>query len=361
MLLSVGTASALQKARGGGHLLRWQLVSLWRRITVLLNISAGVPQFLFGSLLMSGIIAGQEVQEKAGHPYIEQSDLKTGTCLRCHPHEQEGKFVHSAMNSGCGSCHQATSDKENQVTTITLTATGGDLCAMCHEVSRDPVIHGPVKSGQCLSCHDPHGSEFKAHTRADGNALCLACHAPQRTSGDTVTVFKTVSMSNRDFQAIPKIELDATRTVGHPLANHPVGDIPNPLDPKGKMSCLSCHQQHSSTQPNLMVPSPKGKNLCDTCHQVLDEQKKGKVGKSNQPSQTVTPKPQSSGKQPLGLPEGRPEQVEIAHPVASVLDTRYLSFNKMMVICGALTVSEAGSKPRTNSEGAYRQQHRVFL
>jgi predicted CXXCH cytochrome family protein len=254
-------------------------VSLRRKRAVALNISAAL---LSGCLLPFALSAPQEAPLKAGHPYIEQNDIKAETCLRCHPHEQEGRFVHSAMVSGCDNCHHVTSEKETQQTTITLAAAGGDLCAMCHEASKDPVVHGPVKAGQCLACHDPHGSEFKAHTRADGNALCLGCHAPQRISGETVTVFKTVSMSRQDFQAIPKIELDATRRVGHPSANHPVADFPNPLNPKEKMSCLSCHKPHSSSQQSLIIPSPKGKDLCDTCHQAFDEQKKGKVGKLNQ-------------------------------------------------------------------------------
>ena len=223
---------------------------------------------LVGCPFPSGLTSAQEVQQKAGHPYIEQKDIKTETCLGCHPHEQEGKFVHSALASGCDSCHQATSDKDTQKTTITLSATGGDLCGMCHEATKDPVVHGPVKAGQCLTCHDPHASEFKAQTRADGNALCLACHAPKRTTADTVELFKTVRISSSDFEAAPKIRLDATLRVGHPWANHPVGDFPNPLNPKESMSCLSCHQHHASSQQSLITPSDKGKDLCDTCHQA---------------------------------------------------------------------------------------------
>ena len=38
--------------------------------------------------------------------------------------------------------------------------TGGDLCAKCHEIKKDPVIHGPYKAGQCLICHNPHTSAY---------------------------------------------------------------------------------------------------------------------------------------------------------------------------------------------------------
>jgi len=253
-----------------------------RRSAVPLRILTAAYFLSVGCAFVSELTSAQEGQQKAGHPYIEQNDVKTETCLRCHPHEQEGKFVHSAMASGCESCHQTTSDKETLKTTITLTATGGDLCAMCHEATKDPVVHGPVKAGQCLTCHDPHASEFKAQMRADGNELCLACHAPKRTTTETVVLFKSVTMSDQDFQAVPKIALDPTRKVGHPWARHPVGDCPNPLNPNEKMSCLSCHQPHSSTEQSLIIPSPKGKDLCDTCHQAFEEQKKVKLEKLDQ-------------------------------------------------------------------------------
>ncbi len=247
----------------------------------LLKILAGGCLLLVGLAFASELAPAQEAQQTAGHPYIEQKDIKTETCLGCHPHEQEGKFVHSAIASGCETCHQATSDKDTQKTTITLTATGGDLCAMCHEATKDPVVHGPVKAGQCLTCHDPHASEFKAQTRADGNALCLACHALRRTTADTVELFKTISISSSDFEATPKVRLDATQRVGHPFANHPVGNFPNPLNPKESMSCLTCHQHHSSTQQSLIIASEKGKDLCDTCHQAFEEQKKARLEKRN--------------------------------------------------------------------------------
>ena len=64
------------------------------------------------------------------HPYIEPKDIKSETCLGCHPDKKEGKFVHSAVASGCETCHQATSEKEKEETTVTLVAQGGKLCAI---------------------------------------------------------------------------------------------------------------------------------------------------------------------------------------------------------------------------------------
>ncbi len=261
-----------------------------KNATLLLRITAAASITFPTLLLLPGRILAQDAQQapqeqgekiKAGHPYIEQKDIKTETCLGCHPEMNQGKFVHSAVASGCDGCHHAASDKDAQKTTITLTATGAALCALCHEATKDPVVHGPVKAGQCLSCHDPHTSEFKAQTRADNNVLCLACHALRRISGDTVSVFKTVSMSIRDFEAMPKIELDPMQRFGHPSVTHPVAGIRDPLNPKEKMSCLSCHQHHSSTQPKLLIASTKGRNLCDACHKAYEDQKGTKLTDKN--------------------------------------------------------------------------------
>jgi len=189
-------------------------------------------------------------EEKADHLFIEVKDIKSETCLTCHTNKKEGKFVHSAVGMGCESCHQMVS--ENGKTTVTPVATGGDLCAMCHKARKGSVLHGPYKNGQCLTCHDPHASDFKAQTRAPGNSLCLECHAPRRVTKNTVVLFNARNISDAEFEAIPKIELDATQSIGHPWMGHPVTERLDPLHQGEKMSCLSCHQPHASQAPMLI-------------------------------------------------------------------------------------------------------------
>ena len=219
--------------------------------------------------------------ESVEHPFIEPKDIKPETCLTCHPEKKEGKFIHTAVRMGCENCHQIISEKNK--TRITLFATGGDLCAKCHEAKKDPVLHGPYKNGQCLTCHDPHSSEFKAQTRAVGNSLCLECHTPKSAPVDTVSLFSLQKISKADFEAIPKIELDPTLRFGHPLPTHPVAEIPDPLHAGEKMSCLSCHASHASTLPNLLVLANGGGDVCDACHGAIEKQKGAKP--NNQPQQ----------------------------------------------------------------------------
>ena len=231
-------------------------------------------------------------QDRGNHLFIKKEEIKTETCLNCHPNKKEGKSVHSAVGMGCENCHQATS--EDGKTTITLVATGGELCAMCHEAKKDPVLHGPYKDGQCLTCHEPHASDYKAHTRAPGNSLCLECHSPRRISGDTVTLFNSRTISDKDFAAIPKIELDAMLRQGHPWMGHPVAEAPDPLHQGEKMSCLSCHQPHTSTLPSLVLAAKPGTDICDTCHQAFEQQKEAVLRKKLQEQQAA---PQASESQ----------------------------------------------------------------
>jgi len=221
-------------------------------------------------------------EEGIEHPFIEPKQIKPETCLTCHPEKKEGQFVHAAGD--CENCHRIISEK-NQ-TTITLFATGGDLCAKCHEVSKAPVLHGPYKAGQCLICHEPHSSAFKAHTRSSGNALCLECHAPKRVTGDTVTLFSRQRISMADFEAIPKIELDPTLRFGHPCAAHPVAEVPDPLHQGEKMSCLSCHDPHGSNLANTLVLAKEAGDLCDTCHRAIPKTKQPKLENQPQPERT---------------------------------------------------------------------------
>ena len=245
------------------------------------------------------MICPAAAQESPGHPFIESKDIKSETCLMCHPDKNQGKFVHAAIAMGCENCHQASS--ENGKTTITLVATGGDLCAMCHEASKDPVLHGPYKQRQCEACHDPHASDFPAQTRLAANALCMECHANRQITGDTVQLAGPLSITAAEFEKVPKIALDSTGRYGHPWVSHPVGGIPDPLHKGENMSCLSCHAPHASQQPKLILAGKPNSSVCDSCHQAVQEHKDemARLKEQQQASkQTAKTKTKTDGKQP---------------------------------------------------------------
>jgi len=51
------------------------------------------------------------------------------------------------------------------------------LCYRCH-VRKDTkkLVHGPLGSGECTACHDPHGSKYRAFVVASTEVLCKTCH-----------------------------------------------------------------------------------------------------------------------------------------------------------------------------------------
>jgi len=83
--------------------------------------------------------------------------------------------------------------------------------------------------------------------------------------------------------------------LGHPVKGHPVTDVMDPSDVtkvKIPISCLTCHQPHSSAKPDLLVnDQANNMEFCHSCH-------KGLIG----PKQELGPAP---GVNPApGVPKG---------------------------------------------------------
>lgn len=222
-------------------------------------------------LLFVSMFVPLHAQQAPEHPFIEAKELKPETCLMCHTDKKKGKYVHTAMGMGCMACHQASS-KDNK-TTITLMAPAGDLCLACHQVAKEAVMHAPYEKHQCVVCHNPHSSNFVAHTREATNKLCLQCHLSRPIKGKTLSLAGGIQVPAKEVEQAPKIVLDASRQSGHPWMGHPVGGRPDPVHPGEKMSCLSCHVPHSSTQDNLIIATKKGPSVCDKCHDAVEAQR----------------------------------------------------------------------------------------
>lgn len=57
------------------------------------------------------------------------------------------------------------------------------LCYQCHDrKDTKKQVHGPLGSGECTTCHDPHGSPHRALAVASPEVLCSTCH-DQASSG----------------------------------------------------------------------------------------------------------------------------------------------------------------------------------
>jgi len=70
----------------------------------------------------------------------------------------------------CNACHEAGA-------TNALVAPRDELCFRCHDLAMDTAYpHGPLASGGCLVCHDPHGSRYEFLLVSESDGFCFRCH-----------------------------------------------------------------------------------------------------------------------------------------------------------------------------------------
>ncbi|KAB0669114.1 cytochrome C [Oryzomonas sagensis] len=171
------------------------------------------------------------LQKNKEHPFkggksFDVTAKGSALCSQCHDAMGKKKVVHSPVKDGdCLSCHKPhgangrflLGDSEDQTV----------LCLGCHDSApfSRKYVHGPVASGSCTTCHDPHQSDAKSLLKGASREVCLACHAHFA----------------KKMQAAAII--------------HP---------PVKKEPCTSCHDPHSSAWPNLLKRAMP--DLCTGCH-----------------------------------------------------------------------------------------------
>ena len=72
------------------------------------------------------------------------------TCTKCHPGAPKEYRVARPVDALCYRCHPRKDTKR--------------------------LVHGPLGSGECTACHDPHGSKYRAFAVASAEVLCRSCH-----------------------------------------------------------------------------------------------------------------------------------------------------------------------------------------
>jgi predicted CXXCH cytochrome family protein len=244
------------------------------------------------------VLAGAYSSLAKTHPVPLEPGTDAAKCITCHEDKSKGKFVHSAIATGCLSCHEVRVNKD--VTRIKLTAvTPVKLCLGCH-ADKDAsqakgLVHSPAVR-DCLKCHDPHTSSLKNQLlkATDGAArdsnLCLQCHdtglnvpasgsrhAALDSGCDNCHVtHKTGASADTEFRnhltkASPALCIECHDPKDAQIAKAHQGQ------PIEKADCLTCHDPHQSKSPKLMrefMHSPFESKACDTCHQAP---KDGKV------------------------------------------------------------------------------------
>ncbi len=77
----------------------------------------------------------------------------------------------------CSACHEAGA-------TNALVVPRDQLCFRCHDLRMDrKYVHGPLASGGCLVCHDPHRSRYRYLLVSDSDTFCFHCHSRESLAG----------------------------------------------------------------------------------------------------------------------------------------------------------------------------------
>ncbi len=244
------------------------------------------------------------------NPSAQEKTAQESPCLTCHPDfKKPAKSVHAAMGMGCETCHMKVQGKEHPQDkgSVKLTQDMPELCYGCHDQSKfnGKVIHAPVAGGMCTSCHNPHKSDsekllvsnmpglcYTCHdkakfTRKNVHAAipavgCTMCHAPHASayesllSGSVNNVCKSchvnkttgvhiVALPGGKIHPISGIDPSTVKKwVKVPDPKNPKFeiDVPDPKNPGKEITCVSCHDPHSSDFRKLFVQD----RICKKCH-----------------------------------------------------------------------------------------------
>jgi predicted CXXCH cytochrome family protein len=131
------------------------------------------------------------------------------------------------------------------VAEVVLAAEKEDKCLDCHDSLDKPIKHAAAEE-DCTYCHGPHEEKVGPpndnpyRLTAPLNELCITCHEGMKEQ--------------------------------HPVAGHPTSLPQDPLYPKKKFTCISCHNPHQSSMEKLIRydysagNSPYKGQFCAVCH-----------------------------------------------------------------------------------------------
>ena len=105
-------------------------------------------------------------------------------CYMCHDDKNKMSYVHSPVSEGdCSVCHSPHSSKYKSLIRDEFS---DNACVDCHyiETKTATTVHGPVGEGRCQDCHDPHQSDYQFTIKKGSKEMCLSCHDEQITVGE---------------------------------------------------------------------------------------------------------------------------------------------------------------------------------
>ena len=185
-------------------------------------------------------------QEPTSRNPLKTKKQTTELCKECHKKMVEQTFnknrVHWPLvdNVGCLNCHDPHATKEQKL----LKGSIINVCGKCHSDTvelqewsinnpKNKNLCEPVKTGNCISCHSPHGSDnvLLITQQSISADLCGRCHEWQTHS------------------------------------THPIGEkVIDQRDKNLTVECLSCHKACGTGNKPSMLTFETTYELCIQCH-----------------------------------------------------------------------------------------------
>jgi len=188
---------------------------------------------------------------------------------KCHVEFSKINAWHEPAEDDCGTCHELIDEKEHRFEFVDRLDV---MCADCHDdKTSDAVVHGPVASGECTECHNPHGADTKAFLKFPSqDQLCYSCHDVQYKEkrylhgpigpGRCTTCHQPHSAAFRFLLPGPPQELCVDCHTDRQFGGEGM-NLHTEVEDNG---CSGCHDTHASDFPFQLLEEPS--ELCAACH-----------------------------------------------------------------------------------------------
>ena len=205
----------------------------------------------------SGMCTGCHDPHQSNFPKILVKDVP-GLCYNCHDESKfKGASGHTAVGM-CTGCHNPHSSNSNKI----LKMEQPELCYSCHDKSKfaKKYVHSIIPVGGCTSCHTPHISSNPSLLLNPVNDVCTSCHKAQGSGSHVIAAFP----GNKTHPVKGVKDPSTLKMIKAPDPKNPKKEIeiPDPNVPGKELTCVSCHNPHSSDYEHLFPVE----RICLKCH-----------------------------------------------------------------------------------------------
>lgn len=141
-----------------------------------------IPMITGGVLCGAGLVLAMQTDGSSAPDQLKasvsQEDGSSDTQAdKLRPHDMAQILTGHGASTDCVPCHGGRPDP-NSTDTAGLVASIPGLCSTCHKeyASLDGWVHGPVGTGDCLFCHQPHWGDGRSSLTRPVPELCHQCH-----------------------------------------------------------------------------------------------------------------------------------------------------------------------------------------